>query len=103
MTVKEVLERQECKEILGQMIESYNHRPAPEKGRRWRRTPYDNLKDKGLFTSEALTEEFFRVDTGVSDLPKSERTAVGEIVIEAARKAYEKIESANKKTEEAPK
>lgn len=50
MKVKDIIKDDKFNEFLGYEIEAYNNRPAPQEGCRYRRTPYDALKDAGIFT-----------------------------------------------------
>lgn len=102
MTVKEVLESKECKEILSRMIENYKNRGngvALKKGEHLRRTAFDGLIDKGVFEPEKLIDEFCRVDTGISDLSRSQRQAVVMIVLDAAKKAHRRLSPKEYKNE----
>lgn len=94
MTLKEVIESAEFKKELGEYVHRYNNRDINLK-----RTPFDGLKDKGLFTVEALSDEFFRVDCGISDLNSSARRAVSELVIVTARRVFPIIEKARKEAQ----
>lgn len=91
MTLKEVIESNEFKGELGAYVRKYNRR-----GEGFKRSPFDGLKDKGLFSVKALSDEFFRIDCGISDLSSSSRRAVYDLVVVTARRAYEKITNARK-------
>lgn len=73
MKVKDIIKDDKFNEFLGYEIEAYNKRPAPQEGCRYRRTPYDALKDAGIFTVEGIRETFIKVANLESDLPKSQR------------------------------
>lgn len=94
MTVKEVIESPEFKKILAAKIKSYNERGGLKSGQRFKRTPYDTLIDRRQFTVEYLSEEFFRIDTGISTLSSNLRRSIGSLVIESAKEAYKQIEKA---------
>ena len=72
MKVKDIIKDDKFNEFLGYEIEAYNNRPAPQEGCRYRRTPYDALKDAGIFTVE-------------SGLPKSQRDAITGLVFRVAQ------------------
>lgn len=73
MKVKDIIKDDKFNEFLGYEIEAYNNRPAPQEGCRYRRTPYDALKDAGIFTVEGIRETFIKVANLESGLPKSQR------------------------------
>lgn len=88
MTLTDVLNSGEYKRILGEYIRSYIR--SPKGG--FKRLPQDRLIEMDLFSVETLTEEFYRIDTGISDLPNILRRTVGAIVISAAKKAHRILE-----------
>ena len=80
MKVKDIIKDDKFNEFLGYEIEAYNNRPAPQEGCRYRRTPYDALKDAGIFTVEGIRETFIKVANLESGLPKSQRDAITGLV-----------------------
>lgn len=70
MKVKDIIKDDKFNEFLGYEIEAYNNRPAPQEGCRYRRTPYDALKDAGIFTVEGIRETFIKVANLESGLPE---------------------------------
>jgi len=115
MKVKETINDVKFNEYLGYEIEAYTKlRPAPQKGYKWRRTPYDALSDAGLFTVENIKAEFEKVANHESKLPKAQRDAVVNIVLKAAssvvtyrkqqegKAAAEKAANIEQKTEQEP-
>ena len=85
MKVKDIIKDDKFNEFLGYEIEAYNKRPAPQEGYRYRRTPYDALKDAGIFTVEGIRETFIKVANLESDLPKSQRDAITGLVFRVAQ------------------
>ena len=85
MKVKDTIKDAKFNEFLGYEIESYTKlRPAPEKGYRYRRTPYDSLNDAGLFTVDGIKSEFEKIANRESRLSKNQRDAVVGIVLRTA-------------------
>lgn len=84
MKVKDIIKDDKFNEFLGYEIEAYNNRPAPQEGCRYRRTPYDALKDAGIFTVEGIRETFIKVANLESGLPKSQRDAITGLVFRVA-------------------
>lgn len=85
MKVKDIIKDDKFNEFLGYEIEAYNNRPAPQEGCRYRRTPYDALKDAGIFTVEGIRETFIKVANLESDLSKSQRDAITGLVFRVAQ------------------
>ena len=92
MKVKDIIKDDKFNEFLGYEIEAYNNRPAPQEGCRYRRTPYDALKDAGIFTVEGIIrriegirETFIKVANLESGLPKSQRDAITGLVFRVAQ------------------
>lgn len=83
--VKEVLEDAKFNEFLGYEIEAYNNRPEPKEGLKYRRTPYDALKEKGIFTVEGIRAEFVKAANLESDLPSVQREAIVGLVFKVAQ------------------
>lgn len=63
MKVKDIIKDDKFNEFLGYEIEAYNNRPAPQEGYRYRRTPYDAMKDAGIFTVEGIRKLLYRLQT----------------------------------------
>jgi hypothetical protein len=83
--VKEVIEDVKFNEFLGYEIEAYNKRPLPGEGLRYRRTPYDGMKDAGFFNIEGIRSEFEKLADGVSRLPRAQKDAVVSLVFKVAQ------------------
>lgn len=83
--VKEVLEDAKFNEFLGYEIEAYNNRPEPKEGLKYRRTPYDALKEKGIFTVEGIRAEFVKAANLESNLPSVQREAIVGLVFKVAQ------------------
>ncbi len=84
MKVKDIIKDDKFNEFLGYEIEAYNKRPAPQ-GYKYRRTPYDALKDAGIFTVEGVRETFIQVANLESKLPKAQRDAITGLVFRVAQ------------------
>lgn len=112
MKVKDIIKDDKFNEFLGYEIEAYNNRPAPQEGCRYRRTPYDALKDakksfrqqpeegvgafryycspEGLITEVDLPDKWGLlwekdgVITVVKDAERQQQNAQGEITILAS-------------------
>lgn len=69
----------------------------PGEGRRFKRTPYDSLKDKGLFTPEGLSAEFRKIANRESKLSHAEREAVAAAVLTAADRTGAQIKAKREK------
>ena len=54
MKVKDIIKEDKFNEFLSYELEAYNKRPQPEEGRRYRRTPFDSLKDEGKFNIQSI-------------------------------------------------
>ena len=85
MKVKDIIKDDKFNEFLGYEREAYNNRPAPQEGYRYRRTPYDALKDAGIFTVEGIKKTFIKVANLESGLPKSQRDAITGLVFRVAQ------------------
>lgn len=93
MTEQELLKTDEFRTALENDIDFYNNRPLPKKGQYYKRTPYDELKARDMFTFTELRKEYVRVQTKNSNLSSSLRQAVVAIVQDAEFKAYNKIQA----------
>lgn len=90
MKVKDVIADPKFKEFLQYRIEFRESRPdLQEKDAKWRREPFDALRDKGLFTVDGILAEFDKVDKGTSTLSRSQREAVTLLVIETTKSVFE--------------
>jgi hypothetical protein len=85
MKVKDIIKDDKFNEFLGYEIEAYNRRPLPGEGLKYRRTPFDTLKDAGHFTVEYIREEFVRVANLESTLSASLRDAIVGLVFKVAQ------------------
>jgi hypothetical protein len=84
-TSKEVIEDVKFNEFLGYEIEAYNNRPEPGKGLRYRRTPYDGMKDTGIFNIEGIRSEFEKLANRVSRLPRAQKDTIVSLVFKVAQ------------------
>jgi len=104
VTPEEVGRSPELHKHLREFVQKYeDDRTAPlERGKTYKRTPFDHLKEMGLFNSKALAEEFNRILDKESKLSRAEREAVVAAVLNAAEKAAREI-NARREKEEAEK
>ena len=100
MTQQELLKSDEFRKQLEVNIAQFKNRPAPPAGQKYRRTPYDELKERGLFTPVQLRNEYVRILAKDSKLSSSLRKAVYDIVNGALFAAYSKIQQQEKQTEQ---
>lgn len=85
MKVKDIIKDEKFNEFLGYEIEAYNRRPLPKEGFKYRRTPFDTLKDGGNFTVEYIREEFVRIANLESTLSAALREAITSLVFKVAQ------------------
>lgn len=111
-TPEEIGKSPELHKYLRQFVDRYNKQREiePGDGKRYKRTPYDSLKERGLFDSKSLALEFNKILDGKSDLSRSQREAVVAAVLDSAEKAgrdiniqREKEEAEKAAPEKAPK
>lgn len=111
-TPEEIGKSPELHKYLREFVDRYNKQRlvSPGKDQRFKRTPYDRLKERGLFDSKSLALEFNKILDGKSDLSRSEREAVVAAVLDSAEKAgrdiniqREKEEAEKATAEKAPK
>ena len=102
MTTKELLTTEEFRKELEINITTYTNRPLPKKGQYYRRTPYDELKQRHMFNVEELRKEYVRILAKESNLSCSQRQAVTAIVHDALFKAFNKLNKKDEQQEEKP-
>ncbi len=93
VTPEEVGRSPELHKHLREFVQKYNDarkEPAGE-GKHYKRTPFDRLKELGLFNSKGLAEEFNRILNKESQLSHAEREAVVGCVLNAAELAAREI------------
>jgi len=83
MTTNEILHHKKYLDYVQYEIDEYNNRPPLEPGRRWKRTPVDSLKEKGIFTPVGLTAAFCDIAKHESDLTSAQRKAVTAYCLQA--------------------
>lgn len=99
MTQEELLKSDEFRKQLEINIAQFEDRPAPPAGQKYKRTPYDELKDKGLLTFSELRKEYVRIMAKDSTLSSSQRKAIKDIVNGALFAAYSEIVKRERQTE----
>ncbi len=111
-TPEEIGKSPELHKYLREFVDRYNKQRlvSPGKDQRFKRTPYDRLKERGLFDSKSLALEFNKILDGKSELSRAEREAVVAAVLDSAEKAgrdiniqREKEEAEKATAEKAPK
>ncbi|KAA6303156.1 MAG: hypothetical protein EZS26_000759 [Candidatus Ordinivivax streblomastigis] len=83
--VKDIIEDNKFNEFLQKEIDVYNKRPAPGKGLRYKRTPYDGMKDNGIFNVEGIRAEFVKLANKESRLPRAQKDAISGLVFRVAQ------------------
>ena len=83
MTTLELLNTDEFKKKLESKMQIYLMRPAPPKGQYYKRTAYDELISKRLFSVKALRKEYVLIVEKQSTLSSSLRRAV-QIIVQSA-------------------
>ena len=73
---------------INKKINIYNHRPAPSKGTRYKRTPEDNIIEAGNFNAMWFIDEFLKTTSKTSTLPKAIRTCVEVYVVTSMQELY---------------
>jgi hypothetical protein len=74
--LNEVIKDTKFNDFLQGQIDVYNMRPIAGKGLCYKRTPFDRLKDNGLFNVESIRAEFVKIANGESRLSSAERSAI---------------------------
>lgn len=75
----EIIESEEFAFYINDYIERYNSRPAPQKGHRYIRTPWDTLIDRGEFNLPSLKEHFVDIAHKSSELSSTIRSSIVEL------------------------
>jgi hypothetical protein len=99
--VKDIIEDSKFNDFLQGQINAYNYRPSLGEGLRYRRTPFDRLKDEGKFNVEGIRTEFIKIVNRESRLSHAQRQAITQIVFEAARQTVAFREKEAKEIEKA--
>jgi hypothetical protein len=85
----EALKDGKFNDFLQGQIDTYNYRPIPEKGRRYKRTPLDGLKDEGKLNAESIRAEFVKIANKETNLSRAKRDAIISIIFETARQTIQ--------------
>lgn len=99
MTLRETMQDPKFNEFLQNHIDLHNQRGRKiDEKTRWRREPYDALAEAGLLTVPGILQEFELINTGTCKLPRSQREAIGVLVIQTAKEVtqYRDVEAARK-------
>lgn len=99
MTLRETMQDPKFNEFLQNHIDLHNQRGREiDEKTRWRREPYDALAEAGLLTVPGILQEFEKVNTGTCGLSRSQREAIGALVIQTAKEVtqYREVEAARK-------
>lgn len=90
MKLKEVMADPKFNEFLQYRIDFRESRPERiEEATRWKREPYDKLREAGKFTVPGILEEFAKIDAGTSDLSYTTREAITVLIIQTAKEVTE--------------
>lgn len=73
---------------INKRINRYNHRPYPEPGRRYKRTPEDSIIEAGNFNAMWFIDEFLKTTSKTSTLPRAIRTCVEVYVVTSMQELY---------------
>lgn len=87
MEAKKIMADSYFDTCLQQSIETYTKRKPAASGRRYIRTPWDSLFEKGILTIQGLRDEFNKIIEKKSTLSSAERDVVSKIVFAALRRA----------------
>jgi hypothetical protein len=85
-TVNDIIKDSKFNDFLQEQIDAYNKRPVLPIGQRYKRTPFDGLKDEGKFNVENISAEFVKIANRETNLSRAKRDAITSMVFEAARK-----------------
>ena len=99
MTLRETMQDPKFNEFLQNHIDLHNQRSREiDEKTRWRREPYDALAEAGILTVPGILQEFELINTGSCKLPRSQREAIGVLVIQTAKEVtqYRNVEAARK-------
>lgn len=99
MTLRETMQDPKFNEFLQNHIDLHNQRGREiDEKTRWRREPYDALAEAGILTVPGILQEFELINTGTCKLPRSQREAIGVLVIQTAKEVtqYRNVEAARK-------
>ena len=99
MTLRETMQDPKFNEFLQNHIDLHNQRGREiDEQTRWRREPYDALAEAGILTVPGILQEFELINTGTCKLPRSQREAIGVLVIQTAKEVtqYRNVEAARK-------
>lgn len=99
MTLRETMQDPKFNEFLQNHIDLHNQRGRKiDEKTRWRREPYDALAEAGLLTVPGILQEFELINTGTCKLTRSQREAIGVLVIQTAKEVtqYRDVEAARK-------
>lgn len=101
MEAKEIMAGSYFDKCLTDSIETYTKRKPAESGRRYIRTPWDSLFEKGVLTVEGLRREFNEIIEKKSKLSAGERQVVSNIVMAALRRASVRMQMEEQKKKSA--
>jgi len=92
MNFNKLKETKELRECLQSEISSYKNRDlALKSGQRFKRTPFNNLIDRGIFDADFLLDEFTQIQNGTSTENANTRKLISILVLKCAKEAYFKI------------
>jgi hypothetical protein len=100
MELDEIINDSKFNEFLQGKIDDYNKRPVLPIGQRYKRTPFDGLKEDGKFNVESIRAGFARITNRETSLSRSKRDAITSIMFEAARRTLKFRAEEEKKVKE---
>ena len=92
MEAKKIMADSYFDTCLQQSIETYTKRKPAASGRRYIRTPWDSLFEKGILTIQGLRDEFNKIIEKKSTLSSDERDVVNKIVFAALKRASVRLQ-----------
>jgi hypothetical protein len=101
MELNEIINDSKFNEFLQGKIDDYNERPVLPIGQRYKRTPFDGLKEEGKFSIGSIRAEFTLIENRETSLSRSKRDAITSIVFEAARETIKFRADEEKEVREA--
>jgi hypothetical protein len=98
-TAEEILNHPEFADFVQAEINAYDKSTLPTQlktGKRFKRTPYDALKEQGILTPFAIISEFDKICNKTCMLTSLQRTAIDYLIISAFEKLMKAVEKREK-------
>jgi hypothetical protein len=100
MELNDIINDSKFNDFLQERIDAYNKRPVLPIGQRYKRTPFDGLKEEGKFSIGSIRAEFTLIENRETNLSRSKRDAITSMVFEAARRTIKFRADEEKKAKE---